>query len=291
MAARRRGFREEEAVTAPQIDRPLFIVGPHRSGTTLVYRVLSQHPDVGYLNRGNHRFPRWPRLAHLLTRAGWSDAPLEAQRVWDHLWSGADDAMGAADATPAVAAWYRGLVRRVLALRGAARFLAKYPRLSLRLEWLDAVFPGARFIHVVRDWRAVVCSTLARKLKRDKRGGGWFGVRIPGWREMGELTHELAAGRQFRIVTQELERQRGRFPGRFFRVHYEELCERPVEVVRALAADCELRWTPQFEASLPRDLRSANFKWRERLDPARIEETRAEDPAFYARYEESEPGT
>ena len=39
-----------------QVDRPIFIMGPHRSGTTLLYNILAAHPDVGYFNRANRRF-------------------------------------------------------------------------------------------------------------------------------------------------------------------------------------------------------------------------------------------
>jgi len=277
------------SLQALEVDRPVFIVGPHRSGTTLLYTILSRHPDLGYFNRGNHRLPRFPRLAHGLTRLGSPDDPREAQRVWDFFWSGGDDVMDASDATDAVTRWYRRRVAEVLRLRGATRFLAKYPRLSLRLDWIDAVFPGALFLHVTRDWRGVVSSTVARKVKREGRGGGWFGVRIPGWRELGDVRHEVVAGRTFRFVTQTLEREGARRPGRFFRVGYEELCAAPVEVVRRIATDCDLRWTPDFEASIPRDLRAEDQKWRSRLDASVVAQIRAEDAEFFSRYEPGGP--
>ena len=276
----------EEAGVAPRIDRPIFIVGPHRSGTTLLYRILARHGDVGYFNRGDHRFPRSPVFARLVTRFGWVDEPLEAQRVWDHLWRGDDDVMRAEDALPEVARWYRDRVRRTLELRGATRFVAKYPRLSFRLEWLDQVFPGALFVHMVRDWRAVVDSTVERKVNRERRGGEWFGVRVPGWKEMVDLPHEIAAGRQFRLCTLALESEQRHFAGRIFQVRYDELCRRPVQVIRRLAEECELEWNSAFEDTIPTDLRSSNFKWQERLDAGAVERIRAEDREFFRRYEE-----
>ena len=41
-----------------------------------------------------------------------------------------------------------------------------------------------------------------------------------------------------------------------------------------------------FEKQIPRDLVSANYKWREKLDPACLERIRAEAPDFYAQHEE-----
>ena len=61
------------------------------------------------------------------------------------------------------------------------RFVAKYPRLSLPVGWLDALFPDALFVHLKRDWRAVVMSTVKRERKRKAYSERWFGVRIPGW--------------------------------------------------------------------------------------------------------------
>lgn len=270
------------------IDRPIFIVGPHRSGTTLLYQILGRHPDVAYFNRYNKRFPGVPLLAHALTRLGSDDEPLEAQSIWDRFRKGDDDVLTAADAGPEVARWYRRLVSRVIRLRGASRFLSKYPRLSLRLDWVDAVFPGAFFVHMARDWRAVVHSTVSRKVKREKRGGGWFGVYVPGWRALEDLPHDVAAARVYRIVTEALEDAAPRFEGRLFRVSYEDLCRDPSETVRRLAGELGLPWTPEFASGVPRELESANTKWRKGLDPARLESIRAEAPDFFGRYEEEE---
>ena len=57
--------------------------------------------------------------------------------------------------------------------------------------------------------------------------------------------------------------------------------------MRQLADFCGLPWLPDFEAAIPGDLRSADYKWKEQLDPELLERLRSEDPAFFARYEES----
>jgi hypothetical protein len=100
------------------------------------------------------------------------DQPMESQPIWDRFWNCEHDEMGANDATPESVSWYRKTVRRVLRLRNAERFLAKYPRLTLRLDWIDAVFPGALFVHIIRDWRAVVNSTLVGTNEKAKVEAG-----------------------------------------------------------------------------------------------------------------------
>jgi hypothetical protein len=168
------------------------------------------------------------------------------------------------------------------------RFVAKYPRLSLRIGWLEAMFPDAKFLHISRDWRAVVSSTLQRMVRREKRGGGWFGVRIPGWQEMYDQPHALTAGRQFRVVTLALEADAHRLPDRFFHVNYADVCREPERVFCEVAAFCDLPFSREFQATLPRGLKSRNDRWKQNLTPEMIETIRIEDPEFYARYEDAE---
>jgi hypothetical protein len=274
--------------TMHAIDRPVFIVGPHRSGTTLLYGIISRHEHVGFLNRNNHRFPAIPRISRILDTLLQTDPkPVEAQKFWDYLWPGPDDMMDAADLTNEQKKFHISVITRVLTQCSRSRFIAKYPRLSLRVGWLMALFPDARFLHMSRDWRAVVSSTVQRKVKREKRGGGWFGVRIPGWQEMLDLPHELTAARQFRVATQALEVDAFRLSDRFYRLDYVDLCREPERLIREVAEFCELPFSQAFQATLPQDLKSRNDKWKQTLEPAMIETIRSEDPEFYARYEDT----
>ncbi len=266
-------------------EKPIFLVGPHRSGTTLLYQLLARHPDLGYFNRANKRFPRSATLAYWLGRFDRDDRPREAQPIWDAVRTRDDDLMTASDATPEMIRWYRAQVEQLLRLRGARRFIAKYPRLSLRIEWLDTVFPGALFVHVLRDWRAVIGSTTARSVKRERRGGGWFGVHVPGWRQMLDGPRELAVARNFRTVTEAIEREAALRPGRFFQASYEEVCDATEPTLRRLVAQLELPWTAEYQASLPDDLAEGNQRWIDQLDPALLDRARAEAPGFFDRYE------
>jgi len=281
------GFRTQFVPHPATPDRPVFIVGPHRSGTTLVYFLLAKHPDVACFTDADRRVPRWPTVAYWMNRLGRGRMPHEAQRLWDLRWPGVDDRMNASDADDDVVAWYRARVRRSLELRGRTRFVAKYPRLSLRLDWLDVVFPGCLFLHVVRDWRAVVLSTARRRDKRRGRGGdaAHFGVRIPGWRDAVDDPPVATAAGIFRHVTRRLESDALRFGPRMRRVTYEGLCARPTEELRAIADWAGLAWSPEAERRCPRALAARNDKWFASPDAAVLERFRAEDPEFFGRYE------
>ncbi|MEQ1571229.1 MAG: sulfotransferase [Myxococcota bacterium] len=144
--------------------RPLFVVGCHRSGTTLTRRILSTHPEVwlaketqylAFLPLADGDWHR-PRTAdalreHLgwirpfLVSTGWGTLP---ERYPDHAeptWAGVYQWVCGLEAPPGKAVRWWG--------DNTPRYVSLIPE-------LDRAFPGARYIHVVRDPRDVVRSTL-----------------------------------------------------------------------------------------------------------------------------------
>ena len=269
-----------------RIDRPIFIVGPHRSGTTLLYRELVKHRQIGFLNLANRRVRFSPRLAHAIGRIfpRVRVRPMEAPRFWDRYRPRDDDVMDEDDAPPRVVNWYRKRISLVLALRGVPRFLAKYPRLSLRLRWLETVFPDAMFIHMTRDWRAVVSSTVERMTRRKHREK-WFGIRIPGWSGMRDLPPSEAAGRIYRVVARELSDQGERLGDRCLTVSYEALCRDPHATLEGIVAWGDLPPDPEFARAEPPTFECMNWKWPARLSPDEIDRVRDLDPELFSRHE------
>jgi hypothetical protein len=271
------------------LDRPIFIVAPPRCGTTLLYECLVSHPDVGFFNRANRLFPDSPRLAHLVTRiagavGAFRDTPRESRRLWFHFLRPRDtDVADERDARPEVRAWYERRIAAVLALRGATRYASKLPAHSAQVPFLLGLFPDAVFLRPVRDWRAAVASTMV-KGDRDY-GGGWFGVRMPGWKEAARRPAHLRAAWQFREVNERLDEQESRHGGRFHRVAYEDLVATPPATMGRTFEACGLRSDDGLLARLPKDIRPAHDRWRETLTPERLEEIRRENGEALRRWE------
>lgn len=265
------------------VDRPIFVVAPHRSGTTLLLSALARHEEVATFSRAHHRIRWWPRGAALADRL-LEPRPHEAQHLWDRFLRGDDDVLTAADASDAQRAFFQAMIGYTLAARGRGRFVAKYPRLSLRIGWLDAIFPDAVFVHLRRDWRAVVSSTVMRKRKRAAYSERWFGVRIPGWQALRSLSDEEQSAAIFRHVTVEIEAQSRRLGARMITARYEQVCAEPRATLLELCTRVGLSTERFAHAELP-EIRAASDGWKRNLAPEVVAKIRAGDPEFFARCE------
>lgn len=151
----------------PRLDRPAFVIGCGRSGTTILGTVLSHHPAVTYLNE---------------PRELWVRAIPAAD-----IWTPEARARGGALALDAAAAGWtaRRRLRRLLAKRvarsGRPRLVEKLPINSFRLGFIDAALPDARYVHIVRDGVEV-----ARSIAHWCRDKEWFGADDYKWRLLVE---------------------------------------------------------------------------------------------------------
>lgn len=270
------------------VDRPIFIVAPPRCGTTLLYELLAHHPRIGHFNRADRLLPAWPRLAALLTRLRLiHDSPRESRDLWFRFLGKRElDLAEAVDATAAARDWFHWRIAATLAARGASRFAAKLPAHTAQVGYLRALFPDARFLQPLRDWRAVVASTVVKR-ERDFPGR-WFGVKLDGWRAAAALPPHLGAAWQYRAAHEHLARQRAAAPAQFLPVRYDELVRAPAATMRRVFEFCGLESSPAIEAQVARDVRPAHERWRDVLTLDQLAEIEREHGDFLA--EHAAPG-
>lgn len=270
--------------------RPVFVIGCGRSGTTLFFRMLAEHPELAWISNWSNLFPRSGlarRAARLRHAAGvralgehaWRPRPVEGYEPWRACYPDFNRPprdLEAADADEACVARLRGLVADHMGVQARPRFAAKYTGWS-RIAFMDRAFPDARYIHVLRDGRAVAASLLRIGFFEGWRGPDhWRWGRLPDadaalWREQGR-SPVVMAGLQWKLLVRNIRAAGADAGDRYRELRYEELLRDPVRVV------CEAaRW-----AGLPEDLRLAERvaalplrdpgeKWRDQL---RAEERR-----------------
>ena len=221
-------------LTGARVDRPIFVIGAPRSGTMLLYTVL----------RTSSKLAHWrPTEAHEVWEADYHPA----LRGWE------SNALTAGDLTDEAAARIR---RSFLLVTGTGkRLIDKTPRNVLRVPFMDAVFPDARYIYLKRDGRDNVNSLInawrspryrTYELPEPHSIPGvdprwWKFVLFPGWRDFLQGPLEVVCAEQWVASNEHVMRARsGIDASRWTEIHYEDLVERPVEEVQRLLEFCDL---------------------------------------------------
>jgi hypothetical protein len=169
---------------------PVFITGLPRSGTTILYLLVCAHPGTGYVTNIMNALPDTMAAAESLRRffrldfagerfladgipvsAGGPSEPTSLWGRWfgrtldDVDWSASADLHG-----EGLLRIYHD-IRSILSCTGSPdrRLVLKFPILQTEIPMLREVFPGARFLHLVRNPLQVVPSMLKLKQKINQR--------------------------------------------------------------------------------------------------------------------------
>ncbi|HEX7369084.1 MAG TPA: sulfotransferase [Rhodanobacteraceae bacterium] len=235
-----------------EIVRPIFIVCPPRSGSTLLFETLAMSPGLCTLGGENHR------VLEVETAGGALGAMARGYE---------SNRLEAVDATPAIIdelrARYRGCAfdRDGLYRAGAIRLLEKTPKNALRVPFLSAVFPDATFVYLHRNPRAVLASMLVAwesgRFRTYPNLPGWPGppwsmVLVPGWRELvGKPLPEIVAA-QWLITTRMLLDDLEALPAdKVHALRHEEFVADPDTQIRRLCKALDLRWDRVLGPALP----------------------------------------
>jgi omega-hydroxy-beta-dihydromenaquinone-9 sulfotransferase len=266
-----------------KITKPIFIVGTGRCGSTVFHRLLATHPRLMWLSGFSLRYPRkpvWNRWAvtamgnPLLRRLlGGTIRPGECYRFWDTYAYGFSEPcrdLLRSDVTPRVKKQVLAALEPMLTAR-RNRLLVKitgWPRIG----FLNEIFEDAKFIHIVRDGRAVASSLLHVNFWR-----GWYGPQ--GWRagllspddqaawEASDHSFAALAGIEWRIQMRAIQAARQALdPDLFFEVKYESFCEQPLETYRRVLEFAELPSSSELEREVKAaSIRSTSSRWRDDL--------------------------
>lgn len=233
---------------------PVFIIGPPRTGSTLLYQLLVRRYRFCYFSNLLNRFPGAPlALAKLSKPFGGFDAGDDFNSRYGDTWGWHSPSQGRECWT----AWLpespnaiepqavpTAAKRRIRANVGAMQricdrpFINKWPPNSVRVRLLEDIFPEALFLRISRATRPTVLSILRGRKDLCQRGSGWFSVKPPGYREiMQQRDPEEQAAWQIAMIEQAIDADVNVVGAdRFFQVHYEDLTSRPREVLDMIAA-------------------------------------------------------
>lgn len=258
----------------PAADRPVFVVGCSRAGTTLVYKTFSECRALGSLQRETHDF--------------WAGLHPPSERNWD------THAIAPENATPQER---NDVTRFFFTHTGKKRFVDKNNQNGLSIPYLKALFPDAYFIYVKRNpgdnihslmegWkRSDEFATWSDSLpaKVSVSGGEyarWCFFLADGWRELTGAGLEEVCAFQYRTMNEAiLDAKAVVHPRQWIEIVYEDLLIDPVAGFSAAFRQAELPFDSHIERHCAgvlgkpynafSEIRAE--KWRDKGNRARIE--------------------
>jgi hypothetical protein len=227
---------DSDAVSSNSGPGPLFVVGMWRSGTSLMYALLNQHPQVALMYEGDLPL-LWPMFLGGTSKPDWLAR-------WD-FWNGALQRHRVEiDRFPRTGPSLKSAMEMVYRdYAGLAVWGCKSPNYYDSMERIAQMFPNARFIVI---WRNL--EDICRSTKRAAEQGSWFSRRgmtyrtILGYRQM-KLGCEYLAG----VGTQVHE------------IHYEELVSDPAKTMAGICRFLQIPFVPGMSSLRDAD-RSAIFE-------------------------------
>ncbi len=267
-------------IEASPVDRPIFITGMQRTGTTKLHRLLSEAPGLRHLSAiealrpapMGRPVPDDPadlaarkRLATIAERgmkwispALFAIHPIEAESPEEDVFlfdvTFVSPAVDASLDVESYTRWIREIdqvpihryVRRLIQLllwQRPGRYLGKTPHYQENLDVLLEVFPDAKVIHTHRDPRKVVPSFASMMAHTGVILSETVDLDVVGRRVADQMANSVERA----MVVRE-----GLPSGSVLDVHYDALMRDPVGGMKRIYEFAELEWTAESQASIDR---------------------------------------
>ncbi len=251
---------DEEPITPP----PAFIVGCGCSGTSILGKLVHAHPQISYVFEPYHM---WAAIDPL------TDVSNRFCRVTPRL------LMGKEHCTEESVRRFNRLFKKKM--RGAGSLLIeKTPHNAMRIEYLNSLAPGAKFIHLARDGVDVCYSIVSRVLSNRYKiwctgeYNQWWGINRSKWNALirdgvgaGYFAHEVShlhteqarAAYEWLVSLGEIDRNRQLLGDHLHDVNYNDLTQDSPVVLRELCefldVECPTEWLAWAAAQLDKPRR------------------------------------
>ncbi len=231
-----------------RVQKPVYILGTGRSGTTILGVLFHMHRQCGFLNE---------------PKAMWHAIYPHEDLVGSYSRGEVRYRLEEADATPEVMETARRLFGFYLFQTGARRVVDKYPEMIFRIPFLRAIFPDARLVFLARNGldtlRSIASWSGTHTSQVETETHDWWGVDNRKWKLMVEQVaaqdkllsphievistftrHEDMAAVEWILTMREGLRWMESLSGAVHLVRYEELVRDPDGSLSRLLDFCEL---------------------------------------------------
>lgn len=209
----------------------IFIIGVDHSGTTILYKMLAQHPELCWFSQFSMRrgeIPgRWrlpgsvlaKRVGRQLFHPDWKKrvtvagryipTPTEAPEIWDYLVPDTKRFWFEDDCTEEIKRRIEHICERECKQWKKTFLIIKRPRLTRAVRLLAACLPDSHFIHIIRDGKAVSLSNMKKLQRRISDSQEALEVSALNWKD----------------VVNYVDNAKDFLDGRLETLHYEDFCQ------------------------------------------------------------------
>jgi hypothetical protein len=241
------------AASAPSGDnrivRPVLIISPPRSGSTLLFETMERTPGLYSIGTESHAAIESIREFHPASQASYSNRLTEA-----------DAKVPAADQLKQ--SFYSQLRDRVGARpSGPVRMLEKTPKNALRIPFFAALWPDSEFVYLYRDVRETLASMIeawgSGRFRTYPNLPGWTGIPwslllVPGWQKLKGLPLPEVVAHQWAITTTTmLDDLAALAPERVRAIRYADFVADPETRISSLVQSLGFDWDRPLDQALP----------------------------------------
>ncbi|GIU04507.1 sulfotransferase family protein [Shewanella morhuae] len=227
-------------------DRPIIILSAPRSGSTLLFEVLSQNTALCTIGGESHAVIETIPELNVAIRGFHSNALTQEDATTDiiqQLQEGFTAQLRHADGSG------------VSLSDAPIRFLEKTPKNSLRIDFLNQVFPDALFIYLVRDPKENISSIM--EAWRSNRfvtypqlpGFGDWSLLLPAnWAQQKGNTQQEIAAFQWQQANDAIMASLLKLPkSRWHLLTYADLVAKPSQQLAAICQFCDIPFDSSFQ--------------------------------------------
>lgn len=244
-----------------KLHNPLFIIGCGRSGTTMLTSLLRNHKDICSFSEANEIWDpegyRWFNK-NLNRPPIWYD-PIKYTEVWRDYFNG-----NYRKQLKNIFGCYQFISRKKI-------FLNKSPMNTFRISDIFEIFPDARFIHIIRDGRAVAFSWAVKEYATIQKHADVYRKR-GFFYTFNELIKYTALSWVKNLEEVEKQKRTWKLDDKdiFLEFKYEDFCDKPNEYIDLV---CNFLSINRRRLGLDdlSHIKSMNYKWKENLDKNTID--------------------
>ncbi|MFC1748171.1 sulfotransferase [Pseudomonadota bacterium] len=273
----------------------VFFVGTGRCGSSLIHEIISKHEDVGFISNIDDNLPyfdlkgRWNNqlyrslLGNKTTKGKLRFAPSEAYKLIARqvspVYENSCRDLTESDVTPWLKQRFRDFFEQRAAIQGKSIFTHKYTGWS-RIGFFSSIFPEAKFIHIVRDGRAVANSWLQMPWWNGYKGPEnwlWGELTQPyleEWKE-GNCSFPLLAGIGWKLLLNSYATSAASLSDQqYMEIRLEDIVEQPRDSFEKLLSFSGLPWSNEFNTTFQRNIFSSKRKlaFQDELYPQQLSE-------------------